>query len=110
MCFPWGSAKTLSLDQPFHHAEQFVFGFKADARNFRKANIAVFHGEAVRESTKGLEDSRVRFVASQSQSSSDVQRHLVATVRNATSGRPPVLSEHVENAEIFDQTVTERAI
>jgi hypothetical protein len=63
--FPGRLAKTLSLYQLFHYAEQFVFGFKTDARNLRKANVAVFHGEAVCESTKGLEDSRVRFVASQ---------------------------------------------
>src|SRR5258708_22658522 len=95
-----------ALGQRFHYAKQFVFGFKADARNLRKADVTIFHGDAVRESTEGLKNSWVGFVASESQSSGDIQRHLVAAVWNATRGGPAVLFQHIEDAQIFDEAVT----
>ena len=40
----------------------------------------------------------------------DIQRHLVAAVRDAAAARPAVLVQHVQRAQVFDQAVAERAV
>src|SRR5579859_2593504 len=59
---------------------------------------------------KRLEDSRIGFVPAQAQSRGDVQRHLVAAMGDAALGRPSVLAQHFQYAQILHEPVAERAV
>jgi len=52
----------------------------------------------------------VGLVAAQAQAGGDVQRHLVAAVRDAAARRPAVLLQHVQGAQVFDQAVGQGAV
>ena len=58
----------------------------------------------------GLEQVGIALVAAEAEAGRDVERHLVAAVRDAARRRPAVLLEHVERAQIFDQAVGQRAV
>src|SRR5258708_6676024 len=62
------------------------------------------------KTTEWLKDPGMGFVSTQSKPGGNVQRHLVAAMRDTARGRPAVLFQHFENAEKFDQAITERAI
>src|SRR5471030_268115 len=57
----------------------------------RHGDIAVVDLHAVGEAAERLEQVRIRFISAQSQSGRDVQRHLVAAMRDAAFRRPSML-------------------
>ena len=81
-----GRHQAASRRQRLHMRIKVGLAFKANARQIRQGHMAVYHLDAVRETAKGLKQVGVGLIAAQSQACSDVQRHLVAAVRNAAAG------------------------
>ena len=77
---------------------------------FRHGDVAVLHADAVRETAERLEEVGVALVAAKAQAGGDVQRHLVAAVRNAAARRPSGGADDLEGAQILAQAVGERAV
>src|ERR1700730_4991875 len=77
----------LIVGKRFQQAEQFFFRFKPDARRLRQRDVTLFNGRVVGKSAEGLKYSRVRFVSAQPQAGGDMQRQLMAAVRNAAARR-----------------------
>src|SRR5260370_11530780 len=100
----------LAFRQRLHNSEQFALRLETDTRNLRQLDIAVFDRYPVGKSTERLKDSWVGFVASQPQTSGNVQRHLMPSVRNAADWRPPMVLQHSQNSKVFDQTVAQSTI
>src|SRR5439155_25171274 len=104
------SAEHLVIRQSLHNAEQFALRLETDAGNLRKPDVAVLDRYSVGKPTERLKDSRIGFVASQSQTGGDVQRHLMPSVRNTVHWRPSIFLQRAENSEVFNQAVAQSAI
>src|SRR5579872_4110516 len=102
--------RPLVIGKRLQQTEQFLFRFKPDARRLRQRDVTVFNGRVVRESAKGLKYSRVGFISTKSQSGGDMQRQLVAAMRNAAGRRPAIFLEHIQNPHVLDQSVAQCAI
>src|SRR3954469_14046115 len=98
------------LRQLAHHLNQVGLAFEADAGKLRHRDEAVLDTHAVGEAAVGLEQVRVALVASEPEASCDVERHLMAAVRDAAAPRPTALLEHIERAQVLDEPIRERAI
>src|ERR1700688_4027177 len=97
-CYPAALSRTATglRGELFHLGVQVRLAFEADARQVRHRDVAVVHLHAVRETAVGLEQVRIGFVAAETQARCNVQRHLVATMRDAAARRPAGLAPHVE--------------
>ena len=73
-------------------------------------DVPVLDLHAVREAAIGLEQVRIALVAAEAEAGRDVERHLVAAMRDAAGGRPAELRQHVEGAQVLDQAVGQGAV
>src|SRR3569832_3035313 len=96
--------------QCLHFAVQIGLALEADAGQFRHGDETVLDFHAVGEAAERLDQVRIGFVAAQPQSCRDVQRLLMAAVRIAAFAQPTKQMQHVERAQVFDQTVGQRAV
>src|SRR6478672_9023599 len=81
--------------QTAHLFDQIRFAFKADARQIRHGDIAVLDPNAIGKTAIGLEEVGIRFVAAQAEPGSNIERHLMAAMRDAALRRPAVALQHV---------------
>src|SRR2546421_10057383 len=105
--FPSIECDSLVFGKRPHNAEQSALRFEPDTRNLRQLDVAVFYRYPVSKSTERLKNSWIRLVASQPQTCSDVQRHLVPSMRNAADRRPTILLQHPQNSKVFGQAVAQ---
>src|SRR5450631_760490 len=99
-----------SRAQLHHYLVEIRLTLESYAMQVRHRNVAAFDTHAVGESAERLEEVGIAFVAAETEARRDVERHLVAAVRNAARGRPAVLAQHVERAQVLDEAVAQRAI
>lgn len=100
----------MLLRKSLHDAVQLVLCFETDTGEIRQSDVTIVDSEAVRESAKRLKNTWVGFIAAEAETGRDVERHLVAAMWNAAGGRPARIPQHFEDAQIFHQAVTQRAI
>src|ERR1700739_1918393 len=74
--------------QVTHDLDQVRLALESDAGQLRHGDAAVLDAYAIREAAIGLEEIGVALVAAQAESCGDVERHLMASVRNAARRRP----------------------
>src|SRR5271165_756270 len=84
----------LLVRQRFHLAVEVGLALKADAGQIRQCHVAVDNFDPVGEATERLKQVGIGLVAPKPKARGDVQRHLVATVRNAAAWGPTMLLEH----------------
>ena len=72
--------------------------------------IAVLQPRVVGEAREGAEHAGIGFRAAQAEAAGDVQRHLVAAVREQAGARPVVARQHVERAGVLHDAVGLRRI
>src|SRR5208283_1339128 len=94
-----------SFRQVTHDLDQVGLPLEADARQLRHGDTAVLDAYAIREAAIGLEEIGVALVAAQTESCGDVERHLVAAMRNAARRRPAGDLQHGERALVFAEPV-----
>src|SRR6266853_270330 len=104
------AADRLILRQLIQNTVQFAFRLETHTRNLWQLHIAFLDRYPISESTERLKNSWIGFVAPQTQTGGDVQRHLMSTVRNAADWRPSIILKHSENSKVFDQAVAQSAI
>src|SRR5450830_1126967 len=88
-----------------HFGVQVGLAFEAYAWQVWHGDVAIVDLHTVGEAAVRLEQVRVRLVTAQAQAGCDIERHLVATVRDAAARRPAVCSPHIERAKVFNQAV-----
>ena len=98
------------MTQFAHDADQVGFAFEADAGEVGHHDVAVVDADLVGEAAIGLEQVGVALVAAEAEAGGDVERHLMAAMRDAAGGGPAGLVQHVERAEVFAQAVGEGAV
>ena len=96
--------------QGLHLAVKVGLALEPDAGKIRQGDEAVLDLHPIREAAERLEQVGVALVATQAQAGGDVQRHLVAAVRDAAAGRPAVFLEHVQGAQVLHQAVAQRTV
>src|SRR5690606_31213783 len=80
------SGRLSGFAQFMHYGVELGLGFKTNPRNIRQSHIAILHANTVSEAAERLENVWVGLVTTQVQTRSDIQRHLVPTVWNHTTG------------------------
>ena len=95
---------------PAHDRMQARLCLDADARDVGQRDVAINDGRVVGKAAERLEHVRVGLVAAESEAGGNVERHLVAAVRDAAARRPAVVLEHLQRPQIFDQAVRQGAI
>src|SRR5471032_1580885 len=93
-----------------HLGVQVGLAFESYAWQVWHGDVAIVDLHTVGEATVRLEQVRVRLITAQTQAGCDIERHLVATVRDAAARRPTVLAQHVERAQILNQAVAQCAV
>ena len=78
---------------------------EADARRTRQADMAVDHRNVVGEAVERPEYVRVGLVAAEVEAGRDMERELVAAVRDAAARRPAVLGEHGATVYVTGRSV-----
>ena len=68
-----------------HFDNQIRLAFKANPRQRRQCDVAVFHAHTIRESTIRLEQIGVGLVATETKARRNRERHLVTAVRHAAT-------------------------
>src|SRR5579872_2152381 len=77
-----------SRRQRLHFLVEIGLPFKADARQIRHRDVPVFDTHTVRKTTIGLEQIGIAFIATKPEAGGDVERHLMAAMRDAAVGLP----------------------
>src|ERR1022692_3278927 len=93
-----------SRRQRLHLRIEIGFALKTDTRQIRHGDVAVLDPDAVREAAIGLEQVWIALIAAEAEAGRDIQRHLMAAMRNAAARRPALGFEHLERALIFAQS------
>ncbi len=93
-------SKTLLGRQRLHLRVEIVFALEADARQIRHGDVAVLDADAVGETAIGLEQVGIALVAAEAEAGRDVERHLMAAVRDTAARRPAQRLQHAERALI----------
>src|SRR3954451_16502339 len=74
---------TALLGEFPHLLDQVRLAFKTDPRNVGHDDMAVLHPHPVWEAAIRLEEVRIAFIAAEPKACRDVQRHLMAAMRDA---------------------------
>ena len=98
------------MRQRAHLVDQVRLALEPDPGKVRQRDVPVFHPDAIGESAVRLEQVGIRFVAAESEAGSDRERHLMPTVGDAPRRRPAMLPQHVQRAQILDQSVAQGAV
>src|SRR5215218_935970 len=93
-----------------HYYPKIRLLLEADARGVRQADVAILDRNRVGEPAEWLEYAGVRLVAAEPQPGGHVERDLMSAVGNHRPPRPAVLVQHVEDAQVLDQSIREGAI
>src|ERR1700722_17461535 len=101
---------SVSGNECAHFCDEIRFSFKAYSRQVRHGDVTVDHLHPVGETAIGLEQIGVTLVAAKPQAGCDVERHLMSAMRNATSRRPAVGSQHVKGSLVLDKAIGQRAV
>src|SRR6266852_7168422 len=72
--------------------------------------MTVLDANAVRETAIGLEQIGIALIAAEAEAGRDIERHLMAAMRNASARRPALGLQHRKGALIFAKPVGQRAI
>ena len=76
----------------------------------RHGDVAVLDAHAVGETAIGLEQIGIALIAAEAEAGGDVERHLVAAMRDAAARRPAMGLQHRQRALIFAEPVGQRAV
>src|SRR5262249_19024350 len=98
------------LRQRAHPVDERSLPLAAGARELGQEDGAVRDAHAVRKASEGLEQVRIVLVAAQAEAGRDVERHLVAAVRDAAAARPSRRLDHGQRPLVLAQAVRERAV
>src|SRR5689334_20033594 len=104
------AATASSRRKRLHFRVEIRLALEADARQLRHDDVAVVHADAVGEAAIGLEQVRIAFIAAEAETGRDVERHLVAAMRDAAARRPAMRMQDFERALIFAEAIGQRAI
>src|SRR6266849_312647 len=84
--------------------------FKTDARQIRHGDVTVLDAHAIRKTAIGLEQVGIAFIAAEAEPRCDIERHLMAAMRNTAARRPAQGLQDAERALIFAKSIRQRAI
>src|SRR6202022_4660339 len=104
------SIAVTSRRQRPHFPIKIGFSLEPGARQIRHGDVAVLDANAVRETAIGLEQIGIALVAAETETGRDIERHLMAAMRNAAARRPALGFEHAKGALLFAKPVGQRAI
>src|SRR4051812_16090196 len=104
------SSREALLGEFPHHLDQVRLALKADPRDVGHDDMAVLHPHPVWEAAIRLEEVRIAFIAAEPKARRDVQRHLMAAMRNATARRPTCHFQHLQRALILAKAVRQSAV
>src|SRR3546814_3483450 len=90
--------------------DQRLLLLEADARRIGQRDAPAFHPGVVGEAAEGREDLRIGLVAAELQAGGDVQRELMPAMRHHVAAGEAMVAEQGEGAQVFHQTVAERAV
>src|SRR5690242_16608498 len=88
-----------------HFRVEIRLALEADAGQFGHDDVAILDADAIGKAAIGLEQVRIALITAQSETGRDVERHLVATMRDAAARRPALCMQHIERALIFAEAV-----
>src|SRR3954469_21016579 len=89
------------------HLVERALGLEPDSRDLGQPHPRVRDDGVVGETTGGLEFAGVGLVATELEGGGDVQRELMAAMRNASPRRPAVLMQHLLDPQIFGEAVAQ---
>src|ERR1017187_10804072 len=98
------------LRQLSHNFDQCGLALKPDARNLRHGNVAVFNLHAIRKPAEGLEEIGIILIAAKSKTRGNIERHLMPTVRDATTRRPAGSLHNFQRPQVLAKPIRQCAI
>src|SRR6516165_6319217 len=102
--------RSSSRSERLHFLVEVRLALEPNARQVGHRDMALLDFHPIRKSAKRLKQVRVGLVAAEAEARCDIERHLMAPVRNAARRRPTVLAQHLQRAEIFDEPVAQGTI
>src|SRR5262245_55448624 len=93
------------LRQRLHLRIEIRLPLEADTRQIGHGDVAVLDADAIGEAAIGLEQVGIALVAAEPETGRDVERHLVAAMRDAAAWRPAVGLQDLQRALVFAKAV-----